>query len=605
MSSIILRLSTKIAAGIPLLVSEKKSIVSEIDSIHTSVQDVARKYNLKENTIRKWRRMVSDNRVMRSDIGRPIKWDDISVSKISEIADEKRKKQNCLNVEEFNELLGKEAIETKKRRGENDLAVDFSKTSKKRLFSEIRASAVAGQTKTAARAKAEADPRNSYTEACMFKAYQDGIDPNLIANMDASQYFSRFGNDCEQQLVYIKDESDVSPVTKTEENSGDMGLFLKSYTYGTASGCMGPMVIVLADDSLDPSTVIVKKIVGITHLPDATAYGYIIFTKTRAANKEFYRWYIINVMIPYIESNRESNELNDMMSFVSTDGEQLFIEVCMEDDISNAITEAKIYQVKHSASYSSKGNAWDAGNYFKATKKRTQTMIRKEVENSTYSLRRRLDSWLATEHTHISKAYRDHITDAICRLVTSCQKTINRDIIRNGFINTGQWSLDGSFSFDKKMSCCTTTISDKDMKVMREKFDTMVELMKSNGGYLTEVQMDYHGIMKVDNDTRRTVKDERHFHQQRSRLLNTPESIAIYNNNFKPTALAPESRETAAQRKKREKLELVEAIKAARQETILKQKEMRKRESDEKKQERVGKKQEKKAKLNVGGHRID
>ena len=124
-----------------------------------------------------------------------------------------------------------------------------------------------GQAKTQARVLAEADPRNPYSEACMIKAFQSGIDPALIGNGDATQYFSRFGNDCEQMLVHVKDES-VTPITMTEKFSGDMGIFVKSYTMGTAAGHMAPMILVFSDPSMAENEMRVKKMVGVTHIPD-------------------------------------------------------------------------------------------------------------------------------------------------------------------------------------------------------------------------------------------------------------------------------------------------------------------------------------------------
>ena len=73
----------------------------------------------------------------------------------------------------------------------------------------------------------------------MFNAFQVDLDPSLIANSDATQYFSPYGNDADQLLIHIKDITDHSPITCEAADSGEMGIFVKSYTMGSAA----PMVL--------------------------------------------------------------------------------------------------------------------------------------------------------------------------------------------------------------------------------------------------------------------------------------------------------------------------------------------------------------------------
>jgi hypothetical protein len=76
------------------------------------------------------------------------------------------------------------------------------------------------------------------------------------------------------------------------------------------------------------------------------------------------------------------------------------------------------------------------GNYFKATKKRAKHLHSQTVEEITSSLRRNLDTLLASPEgrPQAPKAMRDHVVSAVCRIVASCRKTLTFDISRNGFI---------------------------------------------------------------------------------------------------------------------------------------------------------------------------
>ena len=247
-----------------------------------------------------------------------------------------------------------------------------------------------------------------------------------------------------------------------------------------------------------------------------------------------------------------------MNAFFTTDGEPLQVEVFMEPESIELFNDAMILDGKHSASYSAKGNSFDAGNYFKATKTKTRTTIKKEVELITNSLRRRIDSYMDSENGHMTKALREHIADAICRVVASCQQELSFDIIRHGFQYTGQYP----FNFNDKMACCTTNIPLKEMTNMRAKFDQMTNEFKKKG-YLTEAEMDEAGIMKVDDDGRKP-KDERVAHHNRAMLLNTEANLERFKKNLVPAELSPVNREsykeTIKERNKRERRELAEAL---------------------------------------------
>jgi hypothetical protein len=158
-----------------------------------------------------------------------------------------------------------------------------------------------------------------------------------------------------------------------------------------------------------------------------------------------------------------------------------------------------------------------------------------------------------TENSHMTLALREHIADAICRVVASCQKSINHDIIRNGFKKTGQFP----FSFDDKMECCTADIPHNEMRNMRQQFEGMT-IKFQNQGYLRESDMDAVGIMKVEDNHKKT-KDERAPHRNRALLLNRGENLARFERNKPPEELAPVNREnfkeSTKQRNKREKME--------------------------------------------------
>jgi len=264
---------------------------------------------------------------------------------------------------------------------------------------------------------------------------------------------------------------------------------------------------------------------------------------------------------------RENYGLENVYAFFTTDGEQRQIQTFMEEKSIDLLEEYKIIYGKHSASYSAKGNAFDAGNYFKATKMRTKHMLKQEVEEETYHLRRRLDNYVTNEISHMTKSKRDHIVDSCCRVTASCQKTCNINIIKHGFQKTGQY-VNSGFNFDVKMSCCKSDISKDHLTNMRNKLEELTLVFRQQG-FITEHQLDTARIISVE-ETRLKPKDERVPHQQRAMVLNTEENLVRLNNYRVPEILAPDNRETfqekASQRKKREKRESDEAAAKARSE---------------------------------------
>ena len=76
--------------------------------------------------------------------------------------------------------------------------------------------------------------------------------------LSLTQYFSPYGNDADQLLIRIKDLTDHLPITCEAADSGEMAIFVKSHTMGSAVGHVVPMVVFDADN-LDEDMVITEK----------------------------------------------------------------------------------------------------------------------------------------------------------------------------------------------------------------------------------------------------------------------------------------------------------------------------------------------------------
>jgi len=388
------RFRTKDCSGIALTPEDKQLIGDLIIDGTLTARELAERFHLDVRRVERYAKAIRDGRPFFVPHGRPAKLDDIAIESLKAFLKTKKDSQDTANDSEFEQKVREAMVETNVRRGGSDLAVKLSRTWLWRLRRDLHAARTAGQIKTRARVAAEADPRNAFSEALLFKAFQEGISPHLIANIDSVQYVLSPDNEGAQQLVWIPEASDDSPATDTAPSSGDLNFAIKSHVLITAAGAVGPMVLMIADPDLDPEDLVVKSLVGLTHsAADPTAEGFLVILQSRQANRAFFRWYLRDVLAPFVEKARTAQELPGMYAFISHDGEQKGVEAFMEPDSVTILDKALILDAKHSASYSARSNALDAGKLFLTTKNRGKASRETAGEGSRGSQKaRRKDS---------------------------------------------------------------------------------------------------------------------------------------------------------------------------------------------------------------------
>jgi hypothetical protein len=545
---------------------QKNWLADQVNNKINEASVYAKRYNIPCANIRKWAQRKRDGVILKEGKGVYGLLDEISQKSIAEKVSKKRKAQNALQNHDLRILLNEESVETKKRRLMNDLEVNVSDSTVRKYKKVVKCKKKKGQRKSTARIKAEYDPRNSYCEALMFEAFQKDILPELIFNSDATQYFAPVGECSLIKCVYLDDDEDSGPVTYNDDFSEEMGIFVKSFTIITAAGHMGPMVLLFADESMNDNDFKTIKIKGLSHLCDSGHIGYIAFAKTRCANEKFYEWYLDEILIKFITYIKENTNLNEMFCFHSSDGESIILRTIMKQNNIAKLKHNNIIYAKHSASYSAKGNALDAGNYFKATKTRSKNVIKSECLRVCISLRRSIDTALKESVGHIPLNKREKICDAVCRIVVSCQNTCNPNILKNGFAKSGQYLYSAEkqgFNFDAKMRCCTKKLTKDELQHMRQKFPELCETFRLQGN-VTEKQLDEAKIVKID-DAKLKDKDARPPHQNRAFVLTDINLQRFYNPSDELKLLAKttrlEEKKLIKEIKEKQQAELKEAVK--------------------------------------------
>ena len=128
---------------------------------------------------------------------------------------------------------------------------------------------------------------------------------DLVFNWDATT-FSCGNDEVNQEKVYVKIEQRGSKEVPTQiVTDGSLGVYIKKYFFHNSAGKVAPPVYVVADDSMDAQEINVHKIMDLSNIICAGSYGFLVFCKSRACNKTFYKWYGETVVIPFVEDCRE------------------------------------------------------------------------------------------------------------------------------------------------------------------------------------------------------------------------------------------------------------------------------------------------------------
>ena len=111
----------------------KLHVINEMKSKDLTPTQIAKQHNLNPSTVRNWVSLDAHNKVMRDNVGKPGLLDELAKAESIEVLKKKRKAQNLPNREDYREILSKKAVETNTRAGKNDLEVNISDSSFKKL----------------------------------------------------------------------------------------------------------------------------------------------------------------------------------------------------------------------------------------------------------------------------------------------------------------------------------------------------------------------------------------------------------------------------------------------------------------------------------------
>ena len=241
--------------------------------------------------------------------GRPSKLDDTGSANLCRFINEKQTSQNAATLEEVNNEILEEIKNTLERRGIGNGDAG-TKTVTTRTMYNIRQSHECEegkcQFKTHARIINEADVRNVYSMICMLWAFCAISSPCVVFNWDATQFYVSMEGS--ETAVYIKSNDDRESLPLTRESSGTLGISIKYYHLHNANGENASAVYLVADDSMSPDDFFVASVIGLGSDTSVGSKGFLAFTKTRNGNEKFYRWFGIEIVVPFVHLVRSIHQ---------------------------------------------------------------------------------------------------------------------------------------------------------------------------------------------------------------------------------------------------------------------------------------------------------
>jgi hypothetical protein len=124
-------------------------------------------------------------------------------------------------------------------------------------------------------------------------------------------------------------------------------IFIKYFHLHNAEGNLAPCVFLMADPDLSDNEYVVVPIPGLVVVGDMSDTGYLVFTKTRCGNKEFFRWFGESIVAAFINKCKNNYDYRydngeSYRALVTCDGEPVQIEAFQSPHLLNLFEELEI-----------------------------------------------------------------------------------------------------------------------------------------------------------------------------------------------------------------------------------------------------------------------
>jgi transposase len=456
-------------------------------------KELAKRFSLSENAISRWVQAVRKGGISGRRGGRPL------------LINPKYHKSlvGFLEDKPLNERLDDWEIEVQKAvaatAADAGIASCYVKPISKRTMKRIKVLLNVNQGNcectTTARMEAIADVRNALSFATMNACCVPISTPELIINVDATQFTCGDVKGSGAQAAYVGKRPRNLKVQPKKGESGLTSYFIKYYATISAAGGRARPIYIIADDQMKEQAIDVHEVTGIgagTH-PGETAY--IVFCKSRVPQLEFYKWYVRIILVPWVQELREIYGIDTAVpAFFQLDGEAAQIAPFLTDtQIRELCDEHNILVGKPSGSTTSTTQALDKGPLFLTSKGYLAVTTDLDVADHWLIRNGRLRAvWdLHKKHMEqdggksgLSDAHRKSGIHGILRIHQSTQRAFHSKAITDSFKETGLYPFDMTVIF----SNCTGNITPDEQMHFLEILPRLKRLFMEQGELL---ELDY------------------------------------------------------------------------------------------------------------------
>lgn len=523
------KLTTK-EVTVPMKLWFAQEMLADDEKIHYFMQ----KTGLTNNTLRKYKWMLKNNKKFNKSEGRPRLIDEEEAMKVVQSITAAEASNESVHYDQMQATWQKAAESTVAKTGMH-LHTKISKRTKNR-YNKKYISAVNAQTKPAARLQAERDIKNAFSQIVMWKSTVEVVKkPCCIINYDATQF--EFGPNKDNTKVAVpKDferQKSKAVSTASGNKSKDLLFYIKYFCMAAASGHLCPyFVFVVADDRMDSEKCLVYPVKGLSN--EESMSGYLCFCKTRGCNSEFFKWFNRTVIPQFVDYLIDSNDLSgEEPFFVNCDGEHVQIISYLEDAEMDQVLKAKNVIVgKVAASCTAIAQPLDAWNLFKATKSELKHLDPSSYEHQE-ALENRIQAAITSHDTAMGQtlnAYdRRRLLKGLLAIRYAICNQMKRSTISASFKEIGlKPDMDIDYSaILAKFSCQLT--SPEYMNMICNLGPACEQFRKA--GYLkdSEYESFFDAVKRRSlTEATTTARDEMAISRQRCVILNNSETLKRY-----------------------------------------------------------------------------
>jgi hypothetical protein len=440
---------------------------------------LAKKYGIKERLLRKYKATVSECKSFRESGGRPCVVDKIGKNNIRNLC---TGNEFQVTTDEVNNYILHEAVETAKRRGEQcTLYVDVSRRTKNRILEDTGLKKTKAEEATDARIQACSCFRNLFTFITANSIMTSITKPNLILNMDATQFCVGGGTE-KVEVVVPKGKHSNLKCKAQKLNYGTTHYFVKYYLILTAAGMAAPPIFLLADAKMNHHDCDVHMLEGLGCSTNPKEnLSYVVYTKTRCANAAFYKWIIEDIIVQFVADIRRAlpEKWKNQAAWFQLDGEWTQIKEFLDEQTHEKMTEHNIVVGKLPGSTTEIYQPADQTPFKNAKKRLTRIH---DVSVRGREIERELLNDLIKSHelkcsTKVNPRHKQFMVNGLLRVENTLRQTTNSANLEKSFEDTGIYPFD----MNKMMANCKIRIPDEERAHWNQQLPLAKDLLLQHG----------------------------------------------------------------------------------------------------------------------------